>query len=145
MTKTVMTGIVQRTAERRGQCLLGPAAGLMMCALATIARAEVHIDGNPAAVRVTTSQDAISDVLLAIGANFNVRYRTAIPLDAVADTSYSGSVGQVISRLLDGYNYVIKTDQKSTEIVIFGRNGQAASPAPASKAPAPKGILSQWR
>lgn len=145
MTKTVMTGFVQRPAMRRGQCLWGPATGLMMCALATIARAEVQVEGNPAAVHVTTNQEAISDVLSAIGANFNVRYRTAIPLDAVADTSYAGSVGQVISRLLDGYNYVIKTDQKSTEIVIFGRNGRAASPTPAPKAPAPKGILSQWR
>jgi hypothetical protein len=117
----------------------------MMCGLATIARAEVHVDGSPAALRVTTSQDAIADVLSAIAANFNVRYRSAIPLDAAANVSYSGSVAQVISRLLDGYNYVVKTDQKSTEIVIFGRNGQAASPPPAPKAPAPKGILSQWR
>ena len=107
----------------------------MMCGLATIACAEVHVDGSPAAVRVTTSQDAISDVLSAIAANFNVRYRSAIPLDAAANVSYSGSVAQVISRLLDGYNYVIKTDQKSTEIVIFGRNGQAASPPPGAQGP----------
>jgi len=55
-----------------------------------------------------TSQDAIADVLSALAATFNVQYRTGIPLDAAASKSYAGSFRQVISRLLDGYNYVIK-------------------------------------
>lgn len=140
-----MTRTIQRATMPRLRCLLGLATAFMISDLATAARAEVHVEGSPAAVHVTTSQDAVSDVLSAIAAAFNVRYRTAIPLDATANVTYSGSVGQVISRLLDGYNYVVKTDQTSTEIVIFGWNGQAASPPPAPKAPAPKGVLSQWR
>ncbi len=92
------------------------------------------------AVRVTTSQDAIADVLSALAATFNVQYRTAIPLDAAASKSYSGSFGQVISRLLDGYNYVIKKDQETIEIVVFGRRGEVAIPAQPTK-----GILSRWR
>jgi len=82
-----------------------------MCGLAVPACAEVHVAGSRAAVRITISRDTISDVLSAIAATFNVRYRTKFPLDAVADATYSGSFGQVISRLLNGYNYVIKTDQ----------------------------------
>jgi hypothetical protein len=140
-----MTRTIAHASLHKARYSLRLATALMLCGLATVARAEVRVDGSATAVRVTTSQDAISDVLSAIGATFNVRYRTAIPLDAAANVSYAGSVGQVISRLLDGYNYVIKTDQTSTEIVILGRNGQAASPPPAPKAPAPKSILSQWR
>jgi hypothetical protein len=74
-----------------------------------------------------------------------VRYRTAIPLDAAASATYSGSFGQVIARLLNGYNYVIKTDQETTEIVVSGRRGEVAIPPPAPKAPSEKGIVSQWR
>lgn len=113
--------------------------------VATIACAEVHVESSPTAVRVTTSEDAIADVLSAFAATFNVRYRTAIPLDAAANKTYSGSFGQVISRLLDGYNYVIKTDQETIEIVVLGRRGEVAIPPPASKAPPTKGILSRWR
>jgi hypothetical protein len=104
-----------------------------MCSLPTFARAEVHVEGSSGAVRVTTSRDTISDVLSALAATFNVRYHTAIPLDAAAGATYSGSFRQVISRLLDGYNYTIKTDDsKTTEIIVFGKRGEASVPPKAS-------------
>src|SRR5262249_36098119 len=54
--------------------------------------------------------------------------------DTAADATYSGSFRQVISRLLDGYSYVIKADDsKTTEIVVLGKRGEAAIPPP--KAP----------
>jgi len=129
---------------RRSRYAFGLGAALIG-GLAVSARAEVHVEGSPAAVRITTSQDAIADVLSAVAATFNVGYRSAIPLEAPANAAYSGSFGQVVSRLLNGYNYVIKTDQGSTEIVVFGRRGEVAIPPPAPKAPPPKGIVSQWR
>jgi hypothetical protein len=101
-----------------------------MCSLPTIANAEVHVEGgSPAMVHVTTSRETISNVLSALAATLNAQYRTAIPLDTAADTTYSGSFRQVISRLLDGYSYVIKVDNsKPTEIVILGKRGEAANP-----------------
>ena len=139
-----MTRIVQREilGQRRRTFAL---TALFACGLATIARAEVHVEGSPAAVRVTTGHDAISDVLSAFAVAFNVQYRTAIPLDATAKATYSGSFGQVLSRLLDGYNYVIKTEQETIEIVVFGRHGEIAIPGPAPEAPTDKSILSRWR
>jgi hypothetical protein len=65
----------------------------LTCGLAVPACAEIHVAGSPAVVRITTSQDTISDVLSAIAATFNVRYRTTFPLDAAADATYSGSLG----------------------------------------------------
>ena len=112
------------------------------CGLATVTCAEVHVEGSPAAVLVTTSKDKISDVFLAFAETFNVKYRTEIPLDAAANATYSGSLKQVISRLLDGYNYVIKRDQESIEIIVFGRRREVAT---SPKAPPDKGILSRWR
>jgi hypothetical protein len=116
------------------------------CALATIACAEVLVEGSPAAVRVTTGRDTIADVLAAFATTFNVKHRSSIPLDAAANAVYTGSFGQVVARLLDGYNYVIKNEQGMTEIVVFGRRGEAAIPPAAPKIPPPtKGILSRWR
>jgi hypothetical protein len=102
----------------------------LACTLATIARAEVHVEGDPTAVRVTTSQDAISDVLSALAAALNVKYRSAVRLDASANEIYSGSLREVVARLLDGYNYVIKKNQDTIEIVVLGRRGEKAIAVP---------------
>ena len=131
-----------RRAGLRRSCR---AALLMVaCGAAGVARAGVLVEGTPAAVRVTTDQAAISDVLAAVTGNFNARYRSAIPLDAPAGPAYAGSLARVISRLLDGYNYVVKRDGQATEIVVFGRHGEVAIPPPARSEP-PTGILSRWR
>jgi len=122
-----MAGIVQHASmhQRRSVFVL---AFVFMCSLLTIARAEVHVEGSPAGVRVTTSRNTIADVLSALAATFNVQYRAAIRLDAAAETTYSGSFRQVISRLLEGYSYTMKTDDsKATEIVIFGKRGEVVN------------------
>src|SRR4051812_26382394 len=135
MTKTIRRAMLHQ--HQRSIAL----ATALICSFATVAYADVHIEGTPAAVRVTTSQDTIADVLSAFASPFNVKYRSAVPLDAPANASYAGSFAQVISRLLDGYNYVIKKDQNTTEIVVLGKRGEAAIPPKPSSA---KGVLSRW-
>jgi hypothetical protein len=130
-----MISIVQRASMNQRECVFALTVAFV-CSLPTIASAEVHVEGSPGAVSVTTSRDTISHVLSALAVTFDVQYRTAIPLDTAADATYSGSFRQVISRLLDGYNYVIKEDDsKTTEIVVLGKRGEAHSPP---KAPAEK-------
>jgi hypothetical protein len=120
--------------------------GLMTALCLTLgatASAEVQIAGSPAAVSVTTSMDSISDVLAAFSASFNIKYRAEVPLDARARRTYVGSLEDVISRLLDGYSYVVKTTEGSMEIIVLERRGEivAAPPTPALGKP----ILSRWR
>jgi hypothetical protein len=125
---------------RQHRCSFGLATALA-CGLATIACAEVRLEGNLAAVRITTKQGTIADVLSAFAARFNIKYRTAIALDATVHATYKGSFEQVVSRLLAGYNYMIRTDQGSTEIIVLGKVGEAVITPQAN----PKGILSRWR
>jgi len=133
-----MTGIIQRATMNRRRCLCTLSV-VFVCSLPTIAGAEVHVEGSPAVVRVSTSRDRVSDVLSALAATFNVQYRTTIPLDGAADATYSGSLRQVISRLLDGYNYMIKTDDsKTTEVVVFGKRGEVVTPPKAAPADKPE-------
>src|SRR5215813_13428919 len=96
----------------------------------TIALAEVHVEGTAAAVHVTADKDAIpEDVLSAFETPpFNLRYRTAVPLDGNVSNIYSGSLAHVISRLLEGYDYVIAHDQGTIEIVVSGKRGEASAP-----------------
>jgi hypothetical protein len=141
-------GIIRLMILRRHRGYIGILATLLLGISAAgapvIARAEVHVEGTVAAVRVTTNKDAIPDVLSALAAPFNVRYRTSVPLDGNASSAYSGSLVQVISRLLNGYNYVIAHDQETIEIVVLGKRGEAFMPVQ-KPAPSTKGIAAQWR
>jgi hypothetical protein len=127
-------------AGRRGRVLMAAAA--LTCGLATSAIAEVRVEGSASALRVTSGGDSLRDVLSAFGARLPVTFRAAVPLDGEVSGTYSGSLSQVVARLLDGYNYVIKRDRAQTEIVVVGRRGEAAIAAPE---PAAKGVRSRWR
>jgi hypothetical protein len=104
----------------------------LVCALISIGRADVGIEGTPAAVRVTTSDgDTISSTLSRFAETFNIKYRTTVPLDAPKPgATYLGSFEQVLSRLLEGYDYVIRTEEKTKtiEIMVIGTRGVVAVP-----------------
>jgi hypothetical protein len=126
-------------AERRH---LLAAVTALACCLGTSVSAEVRIAGDLNALRVSASGDMLSEVLSTFGTLFPVKYRTSMPLTAEINGAYSGSFSQVVSRLLDGYNYVIKQDQGLTEIIVFGKRGEAVV---APRVPVAKGALSRWR
>jgi hypothetical protein len=89
----------------------------------------LHIDGDAAALHVQVQQTTIADVLSALE-TFNMRYRSSIGLDETLNGSYAGSLGHVVARLLNGYNYATKQDGARLEVTIFGKFGEFAVPAP---------------
>ena len=114
----------------QNRCAFGLTAALV-CDFITIGRADVRIEGTPEAVRITTSDgDTISNVLSTFGATFQIKYRTSVPLDAPKPSSiYLGSFEQVLSRLLEGYDYIIKRDDKTKaiEVMVVGQRGEVAA------------------
>lgn len=142
-----MTIAIQQSAKHlryawTRQALIATA---LACSTPAHARAEVCVEGNATAVRISTSQDTIADVLAALGVAFKLRYRTAVPLSAGAGPTYSGSIREVVARLLDGYSYVLKVDRDSTEVIVFGSRSQVAIPSPAPKAAVPPDVISRWQ
>jgi hypothetical protein len=89
----------------------------------------LHIAGDAAALEVEVRQARIADVLSAL-AGFNIRYRSAIALDDILDGAYAGSLGRVLSRVLDGYDYAIKQDNAKFEVIVVGKRGEQADSAP---------------
>jgi len=124
-----------------GACLLA----FLFAVSLTCARADVRVQGNVAAVRVDTNQAQISEVISALGPAFNVRYRTSVPLDGTISGTFTGSLGYVLARLLDGFNFIVKTERDTIEVVVVGRKGDRAVPMAQPPAPASKSLASQWR
>ena len=89
----------------------------------------LHIDGDATSLHVVVQQTTIADVLSAL-ADFNVRYRSSIGLDEMLDGSYAGSLGHVVARLLNGYDYATKQDGSRLEVTIIGKGGEAEMPGP---------------
>jgi hypothetical protein len=89
----------------------------------------LHIDGDAAALHVEVQQTTIADVLSALE-TFNIRYRSSIGLDETLNGTYAGSLGHVVARLLNGYNYATKQNGSRLEVTIFGKVGEFAVPAP---------------
>jgi hypothetical protein len=88
----------------------------------------VRVRGDITAVRIDARRTTIADVLAALNAAFDMSYRSSIVLDVEINGTYAGSLRRVISRVLDGYNYVIKQDDAKLAVIIFGRRGERAVP-----------------
>src|SRR5581483_1378692 len=119
---------------------------MLVISLASATAGEVRVLGAVDDLRVEARQATVSEILSALRKDFGLRYRSGINLDARVDGSYSGSLKQVLARLLDGYSYVIKNNGSAIEIVVIGRRGDRAiaNVEPVKPAP-PSNPTAQWR
>ncbi len=106
------------------------------------ARAEARISGAPDAVRVEAQDASVDEVMAALVASFDLRYRSPASLTRRVTGTYEGSLQQVVARLLDGYNFVLRTGSEGVEAWVYGAAGageillapravEVAKPAPA--------------
>jgi hypothetical protein len=104
-------------------------------------RAEVSISGGPAAIRLEASEASLEEILLALHASFNLRYRTAAVLDDAVSGSYRGSLARVTSQLLDRYDFIMKVSAENVEISVLRRHAPGEAPSPTSVARHPPQVL----
>jgi hypothetical protein len=122
-----------------------PLAAAVLAASATSARADVEIRGDPSGVHMEASQATRWEALAALGSAFGLRYRTSAPLEGTLTGTYAGSLAQVLSRVLDGYDYVVKTEEGSTEVIVIGRHGNRAVAIAPPPVQAPRHTATEWR
>jgi hypothetical protein len=89
----------------------------------------VRIEGAVTALQLDLHEATLAQVMSALG-RFNIRYRSAVVLDDVKSGTYAGSLEHVLSRLLDGYDYAIRHDDATLDVIVIGRSGEQAQPAP---------------
>lgn len=109
------------------------------------AKAAVRVQGVVASVRIEASQAQVKDVLVALVTRFDIRYRSSIPLDDVCNGTFSGSLRQVLFRVLDGYDFIIERADSKLEIIVVGKRGDHAIPAVVPSLGAAKNRATDWR
>jgi hypothetical protein len=90
----------------------------------------VRVRGDATALRLDLRRTTIADALSALNRAFGMSYRSSIVLDEEINGSYVGSLRRVIAHVLDGYNYVLRQDGATLDVVVFSRRGERLAPAP---------------
>jgi hypothetical protein len=97
---------------------------------AAATHAETHLTGGADAVRMEARAAPVEEVLTAMGASYGLRFRSATPLGDSISGTFQGSLPQIVARVLDGYDYIIKTRDGIVEVIVMGSHrGSASSPS----------------
>ncbi len=107
---------------------------LVIAAHAGSARAEIRVQGSASGVHVEARNATIADVLAALAERFPLRVRGAAG-DRRISAEFDGPLRRVIARMLEGYNYVIRTRGDGLEVMVLGVASPNAVPAPIYRAP----------
>ena len=130
--------ITMAHALRRSSVVAALVAGLAAPSVTAMAAAQVS--GSPQNVSVDAQNSSLKDILSALGKQFNIHYQSTANLDKQLSGTYEGSLRRVVARLLEGYNFIITTNQDMIEVTVLGtqslQTGGAPSPITGSNAAA---------
>jgi hypothetical protein len=114
----------------RAAILLGAALAIAP----TPVLAEMQVRGSPEAVRIEARDAPVEEVLAALSRAFGMHYQLSTNLDKRLSGTYVGPLRRVVTRILDGYNFILKTDNGSIVVTVLGTPGAAAA-VPVSSGP----------
>jgi hypothetical protein len=130
--------ITMAHALRRSSVVAALVAGL--AAPSITAMAAPQVSGSPQNVSIDAQNSSLKDILSALGKQFNIHYQSKANLDKQLTGTYEGSLRRVVARLLEGYNFIITTNQDMIEVTVLGtqslQTGGAPSPITGSNAAA---------
>ena len=101
-----------------------------LAAPSVTAMAAAQVSGSPQNVSVDAQNSSLKDILSALGKQFNVHYQSTANLDKQLSGTYEGSLRRVVARLLEGYNFIITTNQDMIEVTVLGTQGLQTGGAP---------------
>lgn len=97
------------------------------------ASAATEVQGQLDEMRVRADNASIREVLDALSKKFNLKYGLPPTINRVVSGLYSGTLHQVLARILDGNSYIIKVSDNGTELVVLGKS-RATTIVPANQA-----------
>lgn len=99
--------------------------------LAHSAHAEVRLQGGIEAVRLQAHDASVEDVLAALHERFGLLYRSKSALGRHITATFEGPLSRVVSHVLEGYDFVIKKNGTSLEVIVLSSGSpRQAEPAP---------------
>jgi len=110
-------------------CLPTIMAGFLMLT-ASVAYAEVSVQGTPEALHVEAKSATVGQVLGALRDTYGLTYQSEIPLGRQVSGTYVGPLPKVLARLLEGTNFVLTHSGNNFQVVITSSAGPQPIPPP---------------
>jgi hypothetical protein len=102
------------------RAILGSALVVTGAICSRNADAETVIATAGGNIIVETHDGSVLAALTALGSKFDFHLRGLASLDRRIEGRYEGSLRGVVTRLLSGYDYVMKIDGGRVEVVVLG-------------------------
>ena len=130
-------------ASRLKALVAAPLSAVILQALPVCAYADVRVSGEAEALKIEASNASLEEVLAALGRSCGLQYRYPADFSHSVSGTFAGSLRQVLSRLLQGTNFVVESSASGTKVVIYdlhsapGGSINLVRPAPVVTAPRP--------
>jgi hypothetical protein len=139
----LLAGVISATALLAGTALAREATSLDQTEIVIVAAMDgpaallsaaphsaLTVDGVSSSIRLDVHQATLEEILSALATRYNLSLSSSIALGDTREGTYSGSLELVISRLLDGYDYVIRRETDHLDLWVLGKSGEQATPSP---------------
>lgn len=108
-------------ARLRGRQLCGVTAVAACLAVApAVAYIAPQVTVSSRTVSINAQNRSIEEVLSALRQKFDLQFQSSVNLDKKLTGTYQGSLLRVLSRLLQGYNFIIKSNKDRLEVTVIG-------------------------
>ena len=92
-----------------------------------VAFASAQVRGSAQSVTVDAQNSSIKEILSVLSKQLNLRVRSSVDLDKQATGTYQGSLPRVVARLLEGYNFIIRTNERGVEVTVLSGQGNPST------------------
>jgi hypothetical protein len=90
------------------------------------ARAATEVQGQPDEMQLRAENASTKEVLEALSATFKLTYKLPPTIGRDLTGLYSGTLPQVLGRILEGSDYIVKVAGDGIEIIVLRASGAAA-------------------
>lgn len=120
--------VAKPSPAARAVCHIVLALWIVCCGFAQAAYAEVRVSGAANALTIETRGATLDEVLRALRLTFKFQYQDTGTLHDVISGTYSGSLRSVVTRLLEGHDFIMHGSSDDLSVgIVAPKNAPAAN------------------
>jgi hypothetical protein len=123
------------SADRQGTALELQRGRLRLAPTPVLA--EIQVSGSADAITIEARDTPIEDILATLSRTFGMDYQSSVELDKRLYGTYVGPLSQVVTRILQGYNFVLKNNNGNISVTVVGTPISLAANSATRRLPAP--------
>lgn len=89
--------------------------------------ADVRLNGSSADVHVDATRSTTSEVLSALATTYGLQIKTRTALDRTVDGTFAGSLAEILSSILQDYDYFIRWEKAGVQVTIVASHHNRAN------------------